>query len=378
MKEYIIPCLCFLLCISSGCAEKRTKEVWYAERFDFQPPTYVCYKTPHPIVIDGKMSPGEWDAIPWTADFIDIEGSGQPYPYLQTHVKMAHDEKGMYFAAWMEEPHVWANLTEHDAVIYYDNDFELFLDPSGDTHNYLEYEVNALGTVWDLFLDKPYRDNGIPLNNWEFNGMKSAVHVDGTINDPADTDRSWSVEVFIPWSDIFQVVRGGKAPAEGDQIRVNFSRVQWTTEAENGEYIKIPMEGETRIREHNWVWAPTGVINIHMPEYWGYVQFTHKEAGTEEVAFAWNPEEDVKFLLRQLYYRQREYHQAFNAYSSHLPDLKPEELCSPEQLKRLDLHATLTQYEISYTLDDASVWYIRQDGYVWKTTKPDPEKIYSR
>ena len=158
-------------------------------------------------------------------------------------------------------------------MIFHDNDFEIFLNPTNDTHNYLEYEVNALGTEWDLFLTRPYRDNPQVLNNWEFAGMKSAVYVDGTLNNPKDTDKSWSVEVFIPWTSVFQMDRGKEKPEIGEQIRVNFSRVEWTTDVKDGKYVKVPIQGEDKIREYNWVWAPTGVINIHMPEYWGMFKY---------------------------------------------------------------------------------------------------------
>ena len=203
-------------------------------------------RPPAPIKIDGKLSPGEWDAIPWTSDFVDIEGDKRPAPHFQTRAKMTYDDNGMYFAVLMEEPHVWATITEHDAVIFHDNDFEIFLNPTNDTHNYLEYEVNALGTEWDLFLTRPYRDNPQVLNNWEFTGMKSAVYVDGTLNNPKDTDKSWSVEVFIPWTSVFQMDRGKEKPEIGEQIRVNFSRVEWTTDVKDGKYVKVPIQGEIR------------------------------------------------------------------------------------------------------------------------------------
>ncbi|CEN48597.1 hypothetical protein CCAN2_1920045 [Capnocytophaga canimorsus] len=50
-----------------------------------------------------------------------------------------------------------ATLKERDTVIFHNNDFEIFLDPDNDSHNYYEFEINALNTVWDLFLTKPYR-----------------------------------------------------------------------------------------------------------------------------------------------------------------------------------------------------------------------------
>lgn len=368
MKKSVLIFSAIILCfLSFSCKQERTKEVWYAERPPFNPPTYVCYKTPGIIKIDGKLSSDEWDAIPWTNDFVDIEGDLQPQPYLKTRAKMSQDDKGMYFAIEIEEPHVWANIIEHDAVIFQDNDFEIFLNPTNDTHNYLEYEVNALGTEWDLYLSKPYRDNPIVLNNWEFAGMQSAIHIEGTLNNPNDTDKYWSAEIFIPWQSIYQVMRREEKPMEGEQMRVNFSRVQWATEIQDGKYIKIPIPGEDKIREHNWVWAPTGIINIHLPEYWGYVQFTDKIAGTADVPFTWNTDEDIKWMLRQLYYRQREYRQAFDQYASNLADLKPEEICKPELIKKLKVTTTPSMYEITLPIENDIVWHIREDGLVWST-----------
>ena len=53
--------------------------------------------------------------------------------------------------AELEEPEVWATLTERDSVIYHDNDFEVFIDPDGDNHDYYEFEINALGTTYQVF-----------------------------------------------------------------------------------------------------------------------------------------------------------------------------------------------------------------------------------
>src|SRR5207248_1081011 len=101
----------------------------------------------------------------------------------RTRVKMLWDDDFFYIAAEMEEPHVWATLKEHDAVIFQDNDFEVFIDPDGDNHEYYELEINAQATEWDLRLVKPYRDGGPALNSWEIPGLKAAVHVAGTIDD---------------------------------------------------------------------------------------------------------------------------------------------------------------------------------------------------
>lgn len=120
------------------------------------PKSYIAYKTVDSIHIDGEAKEVSWEKAAFSTDFIDIEGRAVP-KYL-TNVKMLYDQQYLYFYAKMEEPHIWATLKQRDTVIFYNNDFEIFIDPDGDSHNYMELEINALNTVWDLFIVKPYRD----------------------------------------------------------------------------------------------------------------------------------------------------------------------------------------------------------------------------
>ena len=160
---------------------------------------YVCYHARDPIRIDGRIDEDAWTSAPWTDAFVDIQGDVRPRPRFGTRAKMLWDDTYFYVAALLEEPHVWATLTKHDSVIFQDNDFEIFIDPDGDNQEYYEIEINALNTEWDLLLKKAYRDQGPAINEWEVPGLKTAVHVNGTLNKLADTDTSWSVEFAIPW-----------------------------------------------------------------------------------------------------------------------------------------------------------------------------------
>ena len=126
------------------------------------PKGYLCPRIEAPIAVDGRMDEDAWQLADWTADFADIQGDSQPVPRYRTRIKMLWDDDYLYVGAWLQEPHVWGTLTEHDSVIFYDNDFEVFLDPDGDRHEYYELEVNALNTTWDLRLVKPYTDGGPP------------------------------------------------------------------------------------------------------------------------------------------------------------------------------------------------------------------------
>ena len=119
-------------------------------------------------------------------------------------------------------------------MIFQDNDFEVFVDPDGDGHNYGELELNVLNTTWDLRLPKPYKDGGTADDAWEIEGLKTATSCDGTINDPADTDRSWTVEIAVPLRSMSNLKakasEHGQIPRDGEQWRINFSRVEWDVE----------------------------------------------------------------------------------------------------------------------------------------------------
>lgn len=233
--------------------------------------TYVCRRTPTPLVIDGRPDDAAWAMAEWTEDFVDIEGSKRPLPAHRTRVKMLWDDQFLYVYAEMIEPHLWATLTEKNSTIYHDNDFEIFLDPTGSGENYYEFEMNALGTIWELTLDKPYRRKGKPTLGTNLPSLRSAVHLEGTLNEPSDVDRGWSCEIAIPYNELAGIKVPAKLPIRvGDEWRINFSRVQWTLNVVDGKYVKVPKETKP---EDNWVWSAQGVIDMHVPEKWGVLRF---------------------------------------------------------------------------------------------------------
>lgn len=277
--------------------------------------SYTCVRLPAfarhgTLQIDGRLTEPSWDLAPWSEDFIDIEGPSRPRPMFRTRMKMLWDNHALYIAAELQEPDVRGTLRTRDSVIFHDNDFEVFLDPDGDGLNYGELEINALNTIWDLRLPRPYNVGGQADDGWSLQGLRSAVWVDGSLNDPRSPDAGWTVELEIPWSglqslhDTNQPVRravrdGSKVrgyevlaaeaeqvdganaspiaalqiPVEGDVWRMNFSRVQWPVETDGKRY-----QAPAGAREDNWVWSPQGVVDMHRPATWGRVTF----AGTPE------------------------------------------------------------------------------------------------
>lgn len=337
------------------------------------PRVHVCPRAVGPLTIDGRLDEASWRDAPATEPFVDIRGADAPAPRHATTARLLWDDTCLYVGAQLDEPHLWATYTTRDTVIYHENDFEVFIDPDGDNHNYAELEINALNTVWDLLLVKPYRDGGPALDGWDIHGLRTGVHLDGTLNNPADTDRGWSVEIAIPWAALRECA-GGVAvpPADGDTWRVNFSRVQWQRQVVKGAYVKASGADGKPLPEDNWVWSPQGIIAMHCPERWGYVTFSGEPAGAAPVTGK-VPEDLVagpRFLM-PLYYAQRSYQEEYGNYATSLTqlDLPPAVNSYLELQVRMDkvsLHATAWQFEARLKWR-GKVTHVDDTGRIWIT-----------
>lgn len=326
------------------------------------PKGYVCYRVSTPITIDGKLDDDAWRNAPWTDAFVDIEGDRKPAPRHRTRAKMLWDDDALYIAAELEEPHLWAKLTDHDSVIFQDPDFEVFLDPDADNHLYAELELNARNTTWDLLLTKPYKDRGHAINSWEIIGLKTAVHLNGTLNDARDVDQGWTLEIRWPWTGLKEITvettpkTAPVPPRDGDQWRINFSRVEWDMDIIDGAYVKV--KGKP---EHNWVWSPQGVIDMHRPERWGYLQFSTAASGT--TPFRPDPNWEIRDHLHRVYYAQRDYHKAHGKYANTTDDLGLKGLKST-----IAIESTIRRFEASAKIERPGAmskrWMIREDALI--------------
>ncbi len=352
-----------------GKIKSEAEDSFYELKIPFAPRHYICYRTPRKLHIDGILDEKEWGNALWTEYFMDIEGSLKPAPRYTTRVKMLWDDDYLYIAAELEEPDIWATLHQRDTVIFYDNDFEVFIDPDGDTHLYYEYEMNAFAAWWDLLLAKPYRDGGPPINGWDIHGLKRATHIYGTINHPGDRDKKWTLEIAMPWNILRECNTQQKAPGPGDFWRINFSRVEWQTKVVNHRYVVRKDAKGQRLPEDNWVWSPQGIINMHAPETWGFLLFSDRIAGAGKDIFEMPPDEQVKWILRNLYYKEKRYFNKNGAYSGSLEELKVD----PSVFDRFGtmpvLQVTDHLYEITFPGMEKNIyWHIREDGKTWETS----------
>ncbi|HEX2869477.1 MAG TPA: carbohydrate-binding family 9-like protein [Ignavibacteriales bacterium] len=328
----------------------------------FSPRHYVCYRTDHELTIDGKPDEEAWQKAPWTEAFLDVQGDKKPSPEFKTRVKMLWDNSFLYVAAELEEPNVWATLKTRDTTIYNDNNFEVFIDPDGDTQNYYEFEINALNTFWDLFMTKPYRTGGFPVSAWDIRGIKTAVYVQGTLNNPSDKDHGWSVEIALPLKVLMQSTGLKRLPKDGEQWRVDFTRVEWGVKSQDGRYQRI--DDQTSY----WAWSPIGLVDFHYPDMYGFVQFSDHSAGSTEVSFLEKPEENAKRVLRQLFYKERAYYSDHGRYTSDLNDLNFEKKDIPAFQWPPVIETAQDFFEISLGDSDNKIrLYIFSDGKTGRT-----------
>jgi hypothetical protein len=216
-------------------------------------PIYTCLWTREPIVVDGKLDEPAWQRAEPISLVRTDSGTAPNHP---TTVKMLWDDQFLYVGFSCIDPDIWGTITEHDGPMYDEEVVEVFIDANRDGISYVEIEINPLNVSLDLFaLNRGGRLR--PLYDWESEGMQHAVTVDGSVNRRDGRDRSWTVEIAIPLSDLETAPH--IPPAEGDVWRLNLYRIDRSPQGD--EYS---------------AWSPTWAINYHLPARFGEVQFSRK------------------------------------------------------------------------------------------------------
>ena len=262
---------------------------------------YICHRTRTPIAIDGHLTKPAWERAPKSPRFVDMV-TGDP-AFFDTRAAALWDDENLYVGFWIEEPFVEAHLTERDSLIFMENDVEVFID-GGDC--YYEFEINALNTIYEVFFiwrdayqrggkfDVPEFDLFSPrtftfggnfdrsgwnfwrgthprgarwaFTDWDYPGMKSAVQVQGVINDRSVIDKGWTVELAFPWSGMKWLANGRSLPPQnGDEWNIFF-----------GRFEKLEVANSLPQPQPAWCWTKHGTLDTHMPEKFTRVQFSDR------------------------------------------------------------------------------------------------------
>jgi len=170
------------------------------------------------MTIDGKLEEEIWKSSPYTGWWQLPSGNAGPSP--KTRAKFAWDDQYLYVAVECDDSDVWGTLTERDSDTWTQEVVELFIDADGERKDYIELQVTPANTVFDaLFVS--HRSDLKTARAWNLKGWKTAVHVDGTLNQREDIDQRWTVEMAIPHAE----VPGATVPPKpGSQWKANLFR----------------------------------------------------------------------------------------------------------------------------------------------------------
>ncbi len=260
---------------------------------------YTCYRTRGRLTVDGQLAEAAWQAAPRSPRFVDMV-TGDP-ALLDTRAAALWDDDNLYIAFWVEEPFVEAHLTERDSLIFMENDVEVFID-GGDC--YYEFEINARNTVYEVFFiwQDAYTRGGrfdVPefdlidrralsfagnfdrdgatfwrgthprgarwaFLDWDFPGLRSAVQVDGTLNDRSVVDKGWTVELAFPWAGMRWLANDRPLPPQdGDTWSIFF-----------GRFEKLEVANTRPQPQPAWCWNKHGTLDTHQPECFTRVHFS--------------------------------------------------------------------------------------------------------
>jgi hypothetical protein len=214
-------------------------------------PVYEAAYVTSSINIDGKLDEKAWAESAPVGSFVNNR-DGSPSE-LATETRILYDQHFLYFAFRVTDTNVWATMKRRDEHLWLEEVVEVFLQASQSTPNYIELEVNPLGTMLDIYL----LDKRKPLHyeSWNSEHLRWAVQVDGTI-DGKENDRGWTCEIALPLEDVATAAHN--PPQPGDRWRLNLYRV----------------DQKPRVAE--LAWSPTLQDDFHVPAKFGELVFTDR------------------------------------------------------------------------------------------------------
>jgi cellulose/xylan binding protein with CBM9 domain len=256
---------------------------------------YNCQKINEPITIDGNLNKEVWRDAEKSPRFVDMV-TGIP-GFLGTKCAAVWDDAYLYVAFWIDEPNITAHYKNRDDLIYLENDIEIFIDGED---CYYEFQINALGTVYEVFyiwqneytqesrfntdefdlikrnvdviggfqdvsrFEKHPRGARWAFSDWDMEGLKSAVTIDGSLNDPSKIDNGWMAEIAFPWKSMTSLMGVDEVKFKaGDTLRMDFSRFE-----------ALSFNGHIPNINPGWSFNRHGVYDSHIPEVFTYVHLT--------------------------------------------------------------------------------------------------------
>jgi glucose/arabinose dehydrogenase len=227
------------------------------------PAAYECRWTDELITLNGRADEPAWKNAQVISNFrVPRPDGAWRKPLMATRAKLLWDRNYLYYYAEMDDADLYATITEHQGKVWTNDAFEMFLKPDDTKPGYYEFEVSPANTTLELYF--PARDAGgyDKFKDLTHIEMKTAVQLHGTLNQPLDTDKGWSVEGRIRWSNMLNT--GGR-PDAGDLWKFALCRVDYSSKNKSTELSSN---------------APLTKVNFHRYEDYSTVKFVGPDRTT--------------------------------------------------------------------------------------------------
>lgn len=200
-------------------------------------------------VIDGVLSDSDWNSA------LDIFRTQATRDDRAAHIRMMWDDSGIYMSADVQDENLWADGMGGGSgnrwEVESDDSLTFYFDPNNSRDEYFQDGDYAFGANIAAWTD-PYsgagpvkrykfvtgdgaggspdsadfnwydvvQAGGNPLDYYLPAGASYATHYTGTINNAADTDTGWSMEMFLPWTALHVAT-----PTNGTTMGMNFDLI---------------------------------------------------------------------------------------------------------------------------------------------------------
>ncbi|HEY3297610.1 MAG TPA: carbohydrate-binding family 9-like protein [Armatimonadota bacterium] len=212
--------------------------------------------TNRPITVDGHLSESVW-GLATPIQFCGIDDGKAPNS--NTVARVLWDDKYLYVGYRAYDKDIWSYFTKRDSWCYWEDCLELFFKTDPAKEPYYNYEINALGTIYDAFIQKKNAggEDNHRWNMWNTEGIQIGTFVKGTINDQRDVDEYWQREMAIPFSSMPTLK--GQIPRPGDKWKILLGRYDYSV------YLTSGVETSSS--------TPRPVDNFHDDSSWVTLEF---------------------------------------------------------------------------------------------------------
>ena len=216
---------------------------------------YRCPLISEPIKIDGFLDEPAWQKAKPLSFIVPVTFENA---VSETEARLLWDNDYLYVDFKAYDKDIWSYYTQRDDPTCQEDVLEVFFKTDPQEEPYYNFEINALGTVYDAYnLRRQTAGGDHRWSKWNCEGLKVGVHIEGTLNNWEDEDEYWQLEVAIPFAELPSL--RGNIPKPGEEWLFHLARYDYSVYLPEG----VELSSCARLSE----------VNFHRYEDWLTLKF---------------------------------------------------------------------------------------------------------